>query len=198
MVLCRHKDEQIRLLQGELSMFKSRLALEQRASRMGSPAKLASADVSVRAFTEQLQVQKATLEVSPLFGVCTWSILLDTRVKEDMPSTMLCQVHQPPICPLTASCILQRSPAWLLPAHFQLMPKKVSPAVRTHSACSARLQTSHRAAGALNYRTPKDSPYGAPSSRVQASRAVDIAIVHLAAGVQCPAGQGSAQAATEL
>eukprot|EP00891_Asterochloris_glomerata_P000304 jgi/Astpho2/304/Aster-02189 len=58
----RHKDEQIRLLQGELSMFKSKLALEQRASRMDAPAKLASADISVRAFAEQLQVQTATLE----------------------------------------------------------------------------------------------------------------------------------------
>ena len=75
-VLCRHKDEQIRLLQGELSMFKSKLALGQRASRMDAPAKLASADISVRAFAEQLQVQKATLEV----------------VKEDTPSTTLCRV----------------------------------------------------------------------------------------------------------
>ena len=74
MMLCRHKDEQICLLQGELSMFKSKLALEQRASRMDAPAKLASADVSVRAFAEQLQVQKATLEVRPLSGMCIWPI----------------------------------------------------------------------------------------------------------------------------
>lgn len=94
MVVCRHKDEQIRLLQGELSMFKSKLALEQRASRMDAPAKLASADISVRAFAEQLQVQTATLEVSPLLVTCIWPVSQDIMVKEDMPSTTLCQVHQ--------------------------------------------------------------------------------------------------------
>ena len=73
-------------------MFKSKLALGQRASRMDAPAKLASADISVRAFAEQLQVQKATLEVSPLFGMCIWPILLDAMVKEDTPSTTLSRV----------------------------------------------------------------------------------------------------------
>ena len=58
-----------------------------------------------------------------------------------------------------------------------------------HCACSGRLQTGHRAAGANHCRTAGDPSYGAPSSRPQASRAVDIAIVHVAAGSQCCVGK---------